>query len=1422
MHYLKVKDEPIAFSKAKSIVCFIACFMLISLTNSVYAQETIVYPHLEATDATKSASAGSVIELSVKMWASDGVAAGQGKEVTFTILDSETLSSLRFSSSGSDQGDRMLVSTNTSGVATAYYLVGKRKESVNIRVSFMRDDRTFALAGFTVTGTGIITFSSTSTSIDVLDTTSTNTEIGSPITATHIRNTDENVLDPILYSITAGNSDSKFSIDENSGQLKLVGSLDYSDTSTYTLTVEARSLNTAKTKVLADETTSVTINVVYIRFAGSSTTLTRSIQENAGANAAVGSPVTATHSRGDTLTYSIVSGVGQANLFSIDSTGQIKAKNSLDYETMTSTTIRVSAGSGSLSETIDVTISVTDVSEVPSDNSAPSFTDGDSTDRRVVVTDSISSYYYISPNVTATDADDDTLTYSIVSGGHGLIDVGSSTGQLAIAIFSKAWALGKIGSSYNLLVKAQDTYGVSDTITVTVTLVSNSNPVFTSADTSYVIQENNDVGVEVGSVTATDPDGYSVEYTIGGTDASSFSVGSTTGIITASIQFDYETKNSYEITVTATDTHGGSKSITLTINIGNEDESEEKLVPGNPPTKNPPPNNPPVFTDGTSTTRSVAENTPPNTNIGSAVTATDPDGDTVVCSLSGTDAASFSVDGSSGQLKTAAALDYESKNTYSVTITATDAKGLKANIAVTISVTDVNEPVTPPPIQPPPIQPNNPPVFTDGTSTTRSVAENTPANTNIGSAVTATDADTDTLTYTLSGTNAASFSIDSRTGQLKTAASLDYETKNTYSVTITATDQKGLKANIAVTIQVTDVNETVTPPPNQPPPNQPPPNQPPPNQPNNPPVFTDGTSTTRRVAENTPANTNFGSAVTATDPDGDTLTYTLSGTNAASFSIDSSRGQLQTVSALDYETKNTYSVTITAADPRGLKTNIAVTINITDVNETVIPQPDPNPQPDPDPNPQPDPVPQPQPNNPPAFPDGSTTTRTIEENTPPNTNIGSAVTATDPDGDTLTYTLSGPDAASFRIDSSTGQIYTVSALDDETKNAYTVIVYVYDSYGNSSVITVTININDIEETITSPQPNPEAKSNYTIIPFDYKNEGVGKVVFSEIMVSGYKRYPQWIELYNTSDQDIDLKGWKIVGRYMHNTGGFVISKTISILESHVFSQSIPIKGKQTVLIANFETLNTRDRISKGLVEKIYAIGSDTTNYWNYEGIVLELQDPEGTPIDRMGNLNAADEIVWEIPEIVRNERVSLIRRLKSVRSQEYNWTFGMKKFGWFPANEVEMLSQGRCKYYCGRYTDIGSPGYRAEDGELLPVTLSSFSPALNKDGTVIISWATESEIDNAGFNILRSEKLKGPFIRVNPKLIQGAGTTGERNEYAWTDTTAKPGIEYYYQIEDISFAGVKQTLATKRMKVKGVFSVQNRLITHWGDLKTRP
>ena len=123
------------------------------------------------------------------------------------------------------------------------------------------------------------------------------------------------------------------------------------------------------------------------------------------------------------------------------------------------------------------------------------------------------------------------------------------------------------------------------------------------------------------------------------------------------------------------------------------------------------------------------------------------------------------------------------------------------------SSVQVRRPSPPPP--PPPVPANRDPVFSDGSSTTRSVDENSAVGANVGARVTASDPDRDTLTYTLTGTDDSSFSIGSGTGQVTvgTGTMLDFEDKASYTVTVTATDPDNASDTIAVTITVGNADD---------------------------------------------------------------------------------------------------------------------------------------------------------------------------------------------------------------------------------------------------------------------------------------------------------------------------------------------------------------------------------------------------------------------------------------------------------------------------------------------------------------------------------------------------------------------------------------------------------------------------------------
>ena len=177
------------------------------------------------------------------------------------------------------------------------------------------------------------------------------------------------------------------------------------------------------------------------------------------------------------------------------------------------------------------------------------------------------------------------------------------------------------------------------------------------------------------------------------------------------------------------------------------------------------------------------------------------------------------------------------------------------------------------------------------------------------------------------------------------------------------------------------------------------------------------------------------------------------------------------------------------------------------------------------------------------------------------------------------------------------------------------------------------------------------------------------------------------------------------------------------------------------------------------------------------------------------------------------KRSSMIRREMSTAGAALS---GEMETGWILASATSLIS-GPETYY-GNDEDAGTPGYDA--GGPLPVELSYFRPARDKQtGQVVITWATESELNNAGFFIKRSNQRHGDFKVINPTMIPGHGTTSEKQTYTYTDTTAQPNVVYYYQIEDVSHDGNRQLL-TRGMRLKGHIGAAGKATVIWGDLKT--
>ena len=350
-------------------------------------------------------------------------------------------------------------------------------------------------------------------------------------------------------------------------------------------------------------------------------------------------------------------------------------------------------------------------------------------------------------------------------------------------------------------------------------------------------------------------------------------------------------------TTTATRTRWIDDTITVTINVTNINEG-------------------PAFDASNTATREIAENTATGTPFGGAFPATDPENDTpLTYSLGGNDVASFNIDTGTGQLKTKADLDFETKSSYSVTVQVSDGKAADGTAedppvvdtthAVTITVTDEDD---------------------DGKIT---FSADPPS---VGTTLTATLNDDDGVKTSPAVTWVWQSSTDQSNWTIISSATTDSITLGTedvgnyYRATATYDDQKGPEktATGETTGAVTEAPVT-----------------------NRNPEFPSDAATTRSVAENTPARQNLGAPVSATHADSvGTPVYSLGGTDASSFDIDTSTGQLKTKTVFDYETDATsYTVTVSVTDGMDEYSNtdtvvdatIDVTINVTNIDTPDVP-----------------------------------------------------------------------------------------------------------------------------------------------------------------------------------------------------------------------------------------------------------------------------------------------------------------------------------------------------------------------------------------------------------------------------------------------------------------------------------------------------
>ena len=376
-------------------------------------------------------------------------------------------------------------------------------------------------------------------------------------------------------------------------------------------------------------------------------------------------------------------------------------------------------------------------------------------------------------------------------------------------------------------------------------------------------------------------------------------------------------------------------------------------------------------------------------------------------SLSGVDSSLFSIDSSGGLAfinppDFEAAQDYDQDNTYELNISASDLD-YSTSLEFSVSVIDSND--------------ETPQVPSFDVSTTHAIAAITLDS--VIYTVEASDADAgDILTYSLGGVDASHFDLNSSSGELRFAQlpSLDQpqddDGDNIYDLEISVSDAAANSTSLTLAVKVAEDVDSA-------------------------PEFSSASASVE-FPENSTA---IVYDANATDADGDSLSYSLTGLDSAHLNLDPASGQLSFSQAPDYETPqdqnadNIYELAISATDDSH-STSLDLSIEVSDVDEA------------------------------PQFASASETISIIENTSTADTIYTAA--AIDQDGDAITYGLSGADSAHFILISATGALNFATSPDFENPqdqdgdNDYSIEIQA-TSTNHSTTLTLSIAVTDVAE-----------------------------------------------------------------------------------------------------------------------------------------------------------------------------------------------------------------------------------------------------------------------------------------------------------------------------------------------------------------------
>ncbi|AGX86790.1 calcium-binding RTX toxin-like protein [Candidatus Symbiobacter mobilis CR] len=433
-------------------------------------------------------------------------------------------------------------------------------------------------------------------------------------------------------------SDNRFEVvDGNKLKLKADHSLDHETEGTVALTVTA----TDEGGLTKQQAVTITVTDVVEEPAGDITLSTSTVAENQP-GAAIGDLAVTGAASGVAYTFTV-----EDDRFEVvDGTLKLKAGISLDYETVSAVTVKVTANAeGQQPKDADITLTVTNVNEAPSAVTLSAMAVAENAAGAVI------------GDLTTTDPDaGDTHTYTVSDNRFEVI-----AGKLKLKADQSLNF--EAASTVPLTVTATDAGGLTKQQTFTLT-VTNVNEAPSAVTLSAMAVAENAAGAVIGDLTTTDPDaGDTHTYTV---SDNRFEVIAGKLKLKADQSLNFEAASTVPLTVTATDAGGLTKQQAFTTTVTNVNEAPTAVA---------------------LSATAVAENAA-GAVIGD-LTTTDPDaGNTHTYTVSDN---RFEVVAGKLKLKADQSLNFEAASTVPLTVTATDAGGLTKQQAFTITVTDVNE-----------------------------------------------------------------------------------------------------------------------------------------------------------------------------------------------------------------------------------------------------------------------------------------------------------------------------------------------------------------------------------------------------------------------------------------------------------------------------------------------------------------------------------------------------------------------------------------------------------------------------------------------------------------------------------------------------------------------------------------------------------